>query len=414
MRMDETKEEPMDKEKDMENKKGRLVGKAAVASIFACALVAQGGMALAATQTLPSSQASINGTGQATVTTDARGLAVVELDIANSGTYTVSSGASVDVACDTVGTLYDASFKELAHNDDNNMDTSFSITRSLDAGKYYVAVKGKNSEPDATITVCASEGTSMSTLRCKYSFNDSDECAGFALGTWSRSGKLTFDAVDAGAYAIDGYIDRELFTHAQEDGALDSIKWKTGLPSGNGRFVVKASATAGEGAAFVGSAYFDVDNASADDLAELYPQVGYTTCGAVSRIDLCTVSIVPTNWQANYRVVSSKYYKCVGYAERGAYEAAGCNDDAIKWKTGLPNQDGRYVVKYSATDVKKNPYSGDAYVWVDLADLHHAGAGKWVTAKKATKTKPGSHYLKCKYCKGTATVAAIPPTKSKK
>lgn len=401
----------MNKEKDMKNRKGRLIGKTAVAGVLACAMATQGGLALAATQALPAAQATIAGLGQATVTTDAQGQAVVELDVAAFGVYNIASRSSSDVAGDTVGTLYDASFNELAHNDDNNMDADFSITRSLEPGKYYVAVMGKNSEANASITVGVNEGTALNMLRCAYSFDGSDVCTDFALGTWSKSGKRVFTAVDSASYAVDGYIDRELFIHAQEDDAVDAVKWNAGLPSGTGRFVVKAHAVEGDDAAYVGSAYFSVDNASGEDLAELYPQVGYTSCGAVKRIDLCTATIIPTNWQANYTVVSSKYYTCVGYAERGAFEAAGSDGTSAKWTKGLPNQDGHYVVKFSATDAKKNPYSGDAYVWVDLADLHHAGAGKWIVTKKATKTKPGSHYLKCKYCKGKTNVTVIPPTK---
>lgn len=387
--------------------------KSALVCTAAMALAAQGGVALASgnAQTLPDVQASISDTGEATVTTNNRGMAVVRLEVAAAGDYSIASVGSESVEGDTVGTLYNSSFTELASNDDNNADTNFTISYKLSAGTYYVAVMGKNSQAGARITVGVSQGTSIATLRSICAFDASGNCSSFALGTWSKGGRPSFTAADAASYSVGGYIDRELFKHAVEDDAVSQIKWKAGLPTGPGRFVVKASAVEGEQGLYTGSAFFDADNSSSNDLAELFPQIGYATCGAVKRIDLCTVSIVPTNWQADYKPVSSSYYTNAGYVERSAFEAAGSDASAVKWKKGLPNQEGRYVVKFNATKVKKNPYSGTAYAWIELSDLHHAGAGKWVTEKKATKIKPGSRYLKCKYCKGKSNVTVIPATK---
>ena len=402
----------MSREIIMTGEKGkRLPG--ALACVAAMALAAQGGVAFASgnAQTLPEAQASISDAGEATVTTNSQGLAVVRLEIAAAGDYSIASVGSAAVEGDTVGTLYNSSFTELASNDDNSADTNFTISYKLSAGTYYVAVMGKNSQAGAQITVGVSQGTSLATLRSTCAFNASGNCSSFELGTWSKGSRPSFTAADAASYNVDGYIDRELFKHAVEDDAVSQIKWKSGLPKGSGHFVVKASAVKGEQGLYAGSAFFDADNSSSSDLSELFPQIGYATCGAVKRIDLCAVSIVPTNWQADYKPVSSSYYKNARYVERSAFEAAGSDASAVKWKKGLPNQEGRYIVKFDATKVKKNPYSGTAYAWVELSDLHHAGAGKWVTEKKATKTKPGSRYLKCKYCKGKSSVTVIPATK---
>ena len=392
----------------MANRKARAARTLLVGTLSAT-LALQGGIALAQNAAGTADDASINGVGEATATTASDGQASVKIEIAAAGSYIIQSIASTGVDCDTVGTLCDASMKSIASSDDANANTNFCINAQLEAGTYYLQLHGKEQQANAFITVSVTSGQALSSLRCKYSYNNADTVTSCSIGSWERNetGKKVFKALDASDYSVEGYIDRELFVHAQESGAVESIAWKTGLPNEHGRFVVKMSAQ--EGSGYTGSAYYFFDNTDSSSLAELTPKVSYYTCGSISKIELGTVSIVPTNWQADWKAISSAYYKNAGYVGRKSFEAAGSDPSSVKWSSGYPNAEGSYVIKLDATSA--GSYSGSTYVWAELTNLHHAGSGKWVTLKKATKKKTGLHYLKCKYCKGIANLSVIPKKK---
>lgn len=384
-------------------------GKALLAAALSGALALQGSVALAQSATAASGQGSISGTGEATVTTGSDGQASIKIDISEAGAYTIQSTASIGVDCDTVATLYDASGNAIKGSDDANANTNFCINAQLSAGSYSLQLHGKEQQAWASVTVSVAGGTALSALRCRYSYDDANTVSSCALGTWEKNnaGKNEFKALDAGAYSIDGYLDRELFLHAQESGTVDAIKWNAGLPNAQGRFVVKMSAA--EGSGYTGSAYYFFDNVDSSSLSELSPKISYCTCGAISKVELGTVSVVPTNWSADWKAISSSYYKNAGYIERRSFEAAGSDPAAVKWTAGYPNAEGSYVIKLDAT--ASSSYLGSSYVWTELSELHHAGSGKWITLKKATKKKTGTRYLKCKYCKGISNLSVIPKKK---
>ena len=397
----------MIKGKTMNKSFGKRAACVVSAGVLAAAFAMQGGIAFAenASVSQMTPQATIEGMGQAEVMTDANGAACLKITVATAGAYTISSTVSAGVDYDTIATLYSSSYAELASNDDNAADTNFCISQNLSAGTYYLKVQGKESQQDASITVAVNQGTALNTLNCDYDVVDGKVCD-FALGTWSHGSKTTWKAAATSAYTVTGYADREIFLHAQESGAVDQLAWSDGLPATTGRFVVKVSAT--EGAGYIGDAYYFADNVDSAALSELDPYVTYATCGAISKVELGTTRIVPTNWKAEWAAISSSYYTTVGYMARADFEAAGGDTAAAAWIAGNPAQVGKYVVKLSATSVKGNPYNGVAYVWTEVEETNHAGSGKWIVDVQATHETEGSRHLVCAYCGGECDVTAIP------
>lgn len=390
----------------------------------ACALVAavvafalQGGLASSAyaeqgglmtMASIPQTQADISGAGMATVKTDAEGDAYVKVAIGEAGVYSITSTASEDVDGDTIGYLYDSSMSEIEESDDCHADTNFCICADLAAGTYYLKVTGKETQADASISVSVQKGQALASLdyRCDY---DGDAVSTFELGTWVQGEKTEWVAADSASFEVIGYVDRSVFIHAQESGAVGMLAWKNGLPKEQGRFAVMVSA---KGGAYLGSAYYFLDEkASSSSLAELDPVVTTAMCNAIASVELGNYTTVPTNWSSRWDAITAGYYNVVGYCTRSKFEALGGDEASITWTTGLPNDEGEYVVKCVATNVDGNPYTGYCYVWTAVEDVAHAGSGSWVVDKPATYDTAGQHHLVCAYCGAACDYAEIAPLK---
>ena len=357
-----------------------------------------------------SAQAEIANAGTVTVTTDADGDAYLKLVISEAGIYSMASTSSSGVDCDTYGYLYDASKTLLAESDDCHADTNFCITSNLAAGTYYLNVTGKECQQGATISVSVQKGSALNSLdyRCEYAADDS--VSKFELGTWVQGEKTEWQAVDPAAYTVIGYVDRSVFIHAQESGAVPMLAWKAGLPKERGRFVVMASAVGG---AYIGDAYYNLDElASSTSIAELDPSVTISVCGAIASVELGKYTTVPTNWSTRWDAITAGYYEVVGYCARSKFEALGGDEASISWTKGLPRDVGEYVVKCAATDVDENPYTGSCYVWASIEELNHAGSGEWIVDKKATYSEAGERHLVCAHCGAPCDYTTIPALKN--
>lgn len=383
--------------------------KAAMAALGTTGALALGAILAAPALAAPTVQASIDGTGSATVMTTAEGDAYLSIAIGAAGYYDIASTASQGADGDTIATLYDSSMNELDANDDRNADTNFAISRELDAGTYYLKVGGKELQQDASITVSVQQGRALSTLDCRYTFGDDGSVSSFTLGSYAHGEKSTWSAADAGSYSIVGYADREVFLHAQEDGAVDKLVWSVGtggLPQGTGRYVVKVQA-AGANGAYVGDAYYALDNVDPSSISELDPQVTKAICGAVEKVELGVYTIVPTNWSERWDAITASYYQVDGYCARDDFEEKGGVDSAVTWAKGLPNVTGRYVVKLSATNADENPYTGSCYVWAEVGETSHV-ASRWVVDQRPTFSKEGTRHMVCTYCDALFGETSIP------
>lgn len=354
-------------------------------------------------------QAQITGTGSATVTTDAEGDAYLTIAISEAGMYSIGSTASTGVDNDTIGYLYDASMNQIDESDDRHADTNFTMCRNLDAGTYTLRVTGKECQQDASITVSVVKGQALNSLDCRCEYTSNNTLSNFELGTWVQGEKTEWVVAPEGSFKVVGYVDRSVFVHAQQSGAVGSLAWKAGLPGAQGRFVVMVEPA---GATYVGNAYYfldeNVDNAS---IAELDPDVSTSVCNAISAVELGKYTTVPTNWSTRWDAITAGYYEVVGYCERSRFEALGGDDSSIAWTKGLPREVGEYVVKCTATKADENPYTGSCYVWASIDEIGHAGSGDWIVDKKATYSTAGERHLVCAYCGSPCDYEAIPPLK---
>ena len=331
----------------------------------------------------------------ATLTTDAEGQAHLTVAIDEAGVYSIRSTASQGVDGDTIGYLYDGEMNELEVSDDCHADTNFGICTELAAGTYYLTVTGKEIQPNASITVCVQQGQALGSLDYRAAY-DGDTVSSFELGTGEHGEKTEWAAADAAAYEPVGYVERSVFIHAQESGAVDALSWSAGLPAEPGRFAVMV---APKGDAYAGNAYFFLDErADSSSIAELDPVVSKRVCGAVSAVELGRYTTVPTNWSSRWDAITAGYYNVVGYCDRSKFEALGCDDESVTWTSGTPRETGSYVVKCQATDLDENPYTGSTYVWTQVGTTSHAGSGTWTIDKAATFTTAGQRHLTCTYC----------------
>lgn len=394
------------------------MGRAALTALaLASALALQLG-ALTMAHAEVATQAELNGPGQVTVTTDENGEAWIKVDIPDTDpTKCLFSAATEGCNGDTVGYLYDQDMNQVMVSDDCNEDVNFCVY-ALDSDIYYLMVQGKESQPGASITVELREGGSMSLADCRYTFEPTDPddpstgvVSNFEVGYWDIDSMGTsWVPFDSSRYTVEGYVQRDIFVHAQETESDDKISWKPGLPQGAGRFVVKVNAANDDGELF-GSAYFGLDNVDPTALSELDPNVTTTVCNAIAKVELGKYTIVPTNWTARWDAVGSAYYTAKGYCTREAFEHAGGDEIYVNWKSGMPREAGRYVIRLQATNADENPYTGSCYVWADVDTLGHAGSGEWVVDKYPTYTAKGQRHMKCALCEVGCEYESIPALK---
>ena len=332
----------------------------------------------------------------ATVTTDAVGEGVIKVAISEDGVYTIASTASQGVDFDTIGYLYDESMAELAVSDDCHADTNFCICTDLEAGTYFLKVTGKERQANASITVSIQNGQALNVLDCQYEYAADNSLSGLTLGTWAHGETTEWMPVDAGMYKEVGYVDRSVFVHAQEGGAVSTLSWKNGLPKAQGRYVIMMQAV---GDTYFGTAFYSFDaRIDPSSISELDPEVKNAVCGAVSSAELGKYTTVPTNWSTRWNAITAGYYTIDGYCPRSKFEALGGDADSVPWTKGLPQDVGDYVIKCSVTDASDNPYTGSAFIWTSIGAVSHAGSGMMIIDRKATFDSAGEGHLLCAYC----------------
>lgn len=100
-------------------------------------------------------------------------------------TETTTLAAETQGSTDTYGTLFDSAGDTLEVNDDGGRDTNFKLVRDVDAGTYYVEVKGYSTTTQGRYELVLSEDTSVGADfygAVSYDFNVSDDCPGLAAG----------------------------------------------------------------------------------------------------------------------------------------------------------------------------------------------------------------------------------------
>ena len=355
-------------------------------------------------------QASLDPGSSATLVTDANGDAYAKFNVEEDGNYSIYSTNSNGTGFDTSGHIYDSSYAELAHNDDANAGKEFCICTNLQAGTYYLRVFGNNHNANASINISFEKTIHISSLCYKYSFDEnSNELSEFSLGTYERdlNDSQVWAPTDSSSYELVGYVDNQIFRHAQESGALDLLKWNSGIPKSHGNFVVKVQASDLSGNAYSGTGYYYVENSDSYDLSEADAEVNLATCNGIVTLKLGTQIFLYPKAYSEWEYFPEKDYGVVGFTTRKNFEQLGRPDDVV-WEDGLPSSDGEYVVKVSASNVSGNPYYGTCYAWVSLAGVNHIISGSWIVDIEPSYTTTGIKSIHCKDCGTRMKQASIP------